>query len=452
MKKALVGFVALLALALPAAAQQPNIIIIMADDQSESLPIEAMPNVKNLIIDQGVRFTNSFADFSLCCPNRAAFLTGIGTHNHGIKTNDEGAGGGWDSYKPFEANSLPVWLQAAGYRTALLGKYVNGYDGSVKPVGWNRWLSPLGYYGGLPNDDGTIIQLAPDVYGVDLIASEAVEFMQSSPQPYFMVLAVRPPHFGSGNMAEPAVRYANASCPAAPRPPSFNEANVSDKPSWVKNLSSLSSSKIAAINTRYCQAYRALLAVNDLVGVVVAAAGANDIICYVSDNGFFYGEHRIESGKVHAYEPSLRVPMACRGPGIPVGEARSQLVNTLDLTASIIDWADAIPGRPLDGASLLPILADNSALWRGVIFFNADKKGDDSKKKATGVRTLTRKYVKYSDGFEELYDLALDPDELVNVKGNSAYSCDLTQLRALRNSMVTCSGAACFVPAPPPCP
>ena len=454
MMKQIAAFLFALMLAGPVWAQ-PNIIVIMTDDQSESLPIEAMPNVKSLIVDQGVRFTNSFTDFPLCCPDRASLFTGLASHNHGIKANQSKGNGGWRAYRPFEANSLPVWLQAAGYRTGLIGKYLNQYDESVVPPGWTRWMSGVGYYGGSTNDDGMLRQFGPGEYSTDVLAVEAVEFINSSTQPFFLMVAPRAPHTADSQKppaAIPATRHANAPAPNAPRSPSFNEANVKDKPSWVKSLSTLSGSAISDIDTAYRQAYRSLMAVDEMVAVIVAAAPPNTYICYTSDNGFFYGEHRIKEGKIYSYEPSLRVPLICRGPGIPAGETRGGLVNTLDLSATIIDWANATSGRVPDGKSFAPILADANASWRAAIFFSGDKTGNPNSKKSTGVRTLTRKYIKYADGFEELYDMVADPHELVNKKADPTYAADLMALRTLHTQLATCVGEACWIPAeePPP--
>src|SRR5262249_36016699 len=156
------------------------------------------------------------------------------------------------------------------------------------------------------------------------------------------------PHAGDGpgGMVQPASRHAAAPATNAPRPPSFNESDVSDKPDWVKALPSLSGDLISTIDSNYRSAYRAMLSVDEMVGSIVSALGpklANTYICFTSDNGYFYGEHRIRAGKVYPYEPSLRVPLICRGPGILTGEVRNQIVNNLDLSATVMDWADATP-------------------------------------------------------------------------------------------------------------
>jgi arylsulfatase A-like enzyme len=193
-----------------------------------------------------------------------------------------------------------------------------------------------------------------------------------------------------------------------------------------------------------------MLSVDEMVGSIVSALGpklANTYICLTSDNGFFYGEHRIRIGKVYPYEPSLRVPLICRGPGIPAGEVRNQIVNNLDLSATVMDWADATPGRTLDGRSFASVLADAQAAWRDAIFFSADSAIAATEIQATGVRMPSRKYVKWGDGFEELYDLVSDPNEIANKAGDANYAADLTALRALHSRLATCSGSSCWVGA-----
>src|SRR5687768_3352698 len=103
---------------MPSSAK-PNIVVILADDHDDTDVLALMPNLRSYVANKGVRFANSFVDFPACTPSRASFLTGLAARNHGIVTHDV-ATGGYRAYVPYESNSLPVWLQAAGYRTALI--------------------------------------------------------------------------------------------------------------------------------------------------------------------------------------------------------------------------------------------------------------------------------------------------------------------------------------------
>src|SRR4029078_5948919 len=105
----------------------PNIVVIMTDDQEDTGSMAYMPKTHALLAEKGVTFTNSFVNLPLCAPSRASFLPGQSAHNTGIKANNPVDSGGWGGFKDKEKNALPVWLKKAGYRTALIGKYLNRY-------------------------------------------------------------------------------------------------------------------------------------------------------------------------------------------------------------------------------------------------------------------------------------------------------------------------------------
>jgi arylsulfatase A-like enzyme len=172
----------------------------------------------------------------------------------------------------------------------------------------------------------------------------------------------------------------------------------------------------------------------------------NTVLIYTSDNGFLFGDHRL-IGKTAAYEGSIKVPLLMRGPGIPERETRDQLVNNLDLVATILDLAAAKPGVPLDGKSVRPLLADAKAPWRSAILIESPvTRFEKAANRYAGVRTATRKYVKYDSGFEELFDLAADPHELRNKAKDPAYASDLATLRGIEDTLKTCIGESCWVP------
>ena len=469
-----------------AAEAKPNIVIIVTDDQAEELTMGVLPDgrpllpkIKSLVLDQGVRFVNSFADFPLCCPYRASLLTGQASHNHGIKTNK----GGWFAYRSREPNSLPVWLQAAGYKTAIFGKYINDYgksvsDGRIKrssapttPPGWNEWFvfygrggqeteGDNGYFNWRASHNGTVLDFGTSTadYSTDVVFSRAVDFiLAQDSNPFFVLITPKAPHVADKHPALPAPRHKNVLPYAKMRVtrtseghPAYNEANTDDKPAWVKKLRLMNGKMQKKVDEMYQGALLSLLAVDEGVEAVINAiskAGKldNTFLCFTSDNGWFYGEHRIVKGKAHGYEPSLRVPLACRGPGIPAAEIRVQLVNNLDLAATIIDWAGARPGVALDGASLAPAFHDARAPWRSAIFFEGRTSRSETQA-VRGVRTAARKYMLYDDGSEELYDLERDPDELENRARADEYKTDLDKLRELTRSLQKCSGSACWVP------
>ena len=201
----------------------------------------------------------------------------------------------------------------------------------------------------------------------------------------------------------------------------------------------------------YRAALRSLQSVDDLVAAVIAALKDtgkldNTVVIYTSDNGFLFGDHRL-IGKTAAYEGSIKVPLLMRGPGIPEHQSRDQLVNNLDVTATIVDLAGAKPGVPLDGKSLVPLFTDAGAGWRSALLVESPATRFDKKtNRYAGVRTATKKYVRYEGGFEELFDLASDPYELKNEVGSSVHAADLSTLRGIHDTLKSCAGESCWVP------
>ena len=359
-------------------AFRPNVVMIMTDDQTvESMRV--MPNVKALLADQGVTFDNSFVSYALCCPSRATYLTGQYAHNHGVMGNAAPNGG---YYKLDSTNTLPVWLQRGGYQTIHLGKYLNGYgtrNATEVPPGWGLWygsVDPTTYrfYNYTLNENGKTVNYGTGTanYQTDVYAQKAVNLIAgqaADPRPFFLSVAFLAPHSGAPRDPDdpsglgtpsPAPRHRNVfRTQALPIPPSFNEADVSDKPAGVRNRPLLTAGRINGIREMYQQRLESLLAVDEAVARIVnqlSAIGKLDqtYIIFTSDNGFFHGEHRVPQGKVLLYEPSIRVPLIIRGPNIPAGQHRSQFVENIDLAPTIVAATGVQPGRVMDGRSLLP--------------------------------------------------------------------------------------------------
>jgi N-acetylglucosamine-6-sulfatase len=350
------------------APARPNVLVIMTDDQTVE-SVRVMANVRALLAAQGTTFENSFASFPLCCPSRATFLTGQYAHNHAVMGNAAPAGG----YEKLDhTNTLPVWLQRAGYRTVHIGKYLNGYgrrSATEVPPGWTEWYgsvdpSTYQFYNYTLNENGRTVRYGADPasYQADVYTRKAVDAVRrlAPGGPFFLNVAYLAPHSGGpresddpANLATPvpAPRHRNRFA-AEPLPvtPAFNEADVSDKPRGIRNRSVIGPGRVAAITEEYRQRLESLLAVDEGVAEVVAALRAtgeldNTLIVFTSDNGFFHGEHRVRTGKVLHYEPSTRVPLILRGPGIPRAAVRRQLVANIDLAPTIVSAARAAPGR-----------------------------------------------------------------------------------------------------------
>jgi N-acetylglucosamine-6-sulfatase len=432
----------------------------MTDDQTvESLRV--MTNVKRLLRDRGTTFASSFVTYSLCCPSRATFLTGQYAHNHGVMGNTPPAGG----YARLDhRNTLPVWLRAAGYYTAHVGKYLNGY-GRVNPrevpPGYDEWhgsVDPSTYrfYGYTLNENGTL-RTYGRAYQTDLYARKAVQIInRRAPlaDPFFLWVAFLAPHNGGpsepGDPAGqatpvPAPRHKNdfASEPL-PRPPGFNERDVSDKPIGIRRRPRLTSERISAIRENYQQRLESLLAVDEAVSRIVAALRATrelgrTLVVFTSDNGFFHGEHRVPGGKVLLYEPSIRVPLIMRGPGIPAGRRLTQHVANTDLAPTLVDAADARAGRVMDGRSLFPLVRNPGLqLGRDLLIERGPGQGD-----FRAVRTPRYLFAAYANGERELYDLARDPYQLQSRHASPSYRAVRRDLARRLAWLRTCSGAAC---------
>jgi N-acetylglucosamine-6-sulfatase len=229
-------------------AERPNVVLIVTDDL-DARSVEAMPAVRSLLHEQGVRFTNAFASTPLCCPARVSILRGQYVHNHGVLSNG-GPYGGFTTFRRRggEDSTVATWLQAAGYRTALLGKYLNGYpeeaDPTYVPPGWDEWYAfaggTSGFYADYElNENGRLVPYgsAPGDYSTDVLSAKATEFIErttTADQPFFLYLAPYAPHAPR----LPAPRHADTFADVqVPRSPAFNEADVSDKPGWVGSRS-----------------------------------------------------------------------------------------------------------------------------------------------------------------------------------------------------------------------
>jgi N-acetylglucosamine-6-sulfatase len=467
--RARVALTALLLLALaPAVADaKPNIVVLMTDDQTlDSMSV--MPKTTALLGERGTTFTRSFANYALCCPSRATLYTGQYAHNHGVLGNGLPAGG----YARLDkSNWLPLWLQTSGYRTMHVGKFLNGYGSDSLPTevppGFNDWHgtvdpSTYSFYGYTVNENGVLRTYGaarePDFYSTDFFARRANELIAAaapSRQPFFMSVAFVAPHSGlpgepddPRGHATPAVapRHVNAFA-SVPLPlgPAWNEADMSDKPVAMQQGRPIGFARAAAIQEGYQQRLESLLAVDDAVASIVGtlrSVGELDdtLIVFTSDNGFFHGEHRVPLGKLLPYEPSIRLPLLMRGPGVPEGAVRRQLVTNADLSPTILDAAGARPARAQDGRSLFHLLLDPGSQWGRELLIEG---GTNHGLTFTGLRNYRWKYVEHITGEVELYDLARDPDELVSLHADPALAPLRAELAARLAALRGCVGSGC---------
>jgi N-acetylglucosamine-6-sulfatase len=450
----------LLALA-PAADARPNIVVLMTDDQTlDSMSV--LPKTRALIGGEGTTFTRSFVNYSLCCPSRSTLYTGQYAHNHGVITNTPPNGG---FTRLDTSNWLPLWLQAAGYRTMHVGKFLNGYGRDAPPsvppgfTDWHGTVDPSTYnfYNFTVSENG-VPRAYTGVYSTDFIAARANELIAAaapSGQPFFMSVAFVAPHSGAPREADDppgiattavAPKYANAfaSLPL-PTPPSFNEADMSDKPLAMQARPAIGAVRAIRMQEAYQQRLESLLSVDDAVESIVSAlrsTGELDktLILFTSDNGFFAGEHRVPAGKVLPYEPSIRLPLLMRGPGVPSGATAGQLVTNADLAPTILDAADATPNRVEDGRSLLELVGDPGVEWGRELLLEG---GNAQGLTFTGLRNYRWKYIEHTNGEVELYDLERDPYELQSLHPDPAFADIKARLAARLAILRTCAGRTC---------
>ena len=430
-RTALATALALLAMAGSAWAR-PNVVLVMTDDQTQE-SIKVMPRTLGLLGTYGTTFDNSVVTFPLCCPSRATYLSGQYAHNHGVINNVPPFGG----FSRFDqANALGTWLQRAGYRTIHVGRTLNGYgtdtpDISLVPPGWNDWIVPVEptvyeYERWRMNENGQILELPdlthPGEFQTDYLTRRATELIGStapSGQPFFLSLTYPAPHVGRPSTAAPRHRGLLATAPL-PADPSFNEADVRDKPRIIRRRSRMDPFAAGVVATAYRQQLESLLSVDEGVAQVIEALRRtgtldNTLVIFTSDNGLVNGQHRVRQAKIFPYEPSIRVPLLMRGPGVPVGRHVFQQAANIDLAPTILDAADAQPGRLLDGRSLLPMAADPAnRSGRELVIENG--RGLRTQSQYRGLRNERYVYIRHDrTGERELYDLRLDPFQLRNL-------------------------------------
>ena len=465
--------------------RRPNVVVVMTDDQTvESM--RAMPQVQRLLADRGVTFANSFASNPVCCPSRATFLTGRYAHNTGVYRNSP-PHGGYDDFR--DRRTLPVALQRSGYFTAHIGKYLNGYglrtDPTAIPPGWSDWrgsvdASTYRMYGYTLNENGRLVTYGdydsedPENYQTDVYAEKAVALIERRAprhKPFFLNVAPLAPHTEALRRTSPgdddpptpsfpnprpAPRHAGAfATERLPKGPSFNEADVSDKPAEIRAMPPLTPQAMGGERNRYRSRLASLLAVDDMVariGRALRRTGELDdtLIVFTSDNGFLLGEHRIRTGKQYPYEESIRVPLVIRGPGVPRGETRRALAANVDLAPTILDYAGAKPPNRPDGRSLRKLMNEpRFEPGRAIALENwcqvDEACFDPEVPRYRGVRTNRYAYMEYPNGERELYDLERDPYELRSVHADSAYGRERRALGKLLARMRACRGSGCRI-------
>ena len=441
--------------------QSPNIVVVMTDDQTVN-QTRIMGATRRLLRNRGVSFTRAFASYPLCCPSRATFLTGQHSHNHGVLGNGTPIGG-FDALD--QQNTLGVWLQRAGYHTIQVGKFLNGYgvrNPRYIPPGWDEWVAAPDsttnrYFDYDLNVDGSIVRYggAPSDYKSDVYTETAVErirrrgLLGPAAEPFFLFVGYTAPHLPAIAATRDRNRFRGS---PLPRPPSFNERNVADKPRYIRRQRSLSAARVRRVARQHRSQLRSLLAVDAGIARIVTELSGQGLldetyVVFTSDNGFMSGEHRLPKGKYVPYEPSIRVPLIIRGPGLSPGARSEELVSNVDLAPTILDLTGARASVAVDGRSLMPFATNTGRRSDRPIFLEANTIDDPSPGiPYAGLRTRRFKYVRYRSGERELYDLARDPHELASRHRDRSYRATRAALARALARYRDCAGAGCRAP------
>lgn len=444
--------------------RRPNVVFVMTDDMRDD-DLRYLPRTRELIGERGLDLADAISPHPLCCPARAELVTGQYAQNNGVQHN-AGPFGGFQALDP--AIEVSSWFQAEGYRTAFVGKFLNGYSPEAsRPAGWSRWDALVrGVYDyrdfAFADDDRTPAAYR-DSYVTDVIAqrtNDVVRDFAERPEPFLVYSWHLAPHYRindrrAKSLPPPAKqdrgRFANARPPAMDQPV-FNERRVADQPRPFRNRRP---GEVSAIVAEHRARLRSLQAVDRAVESLVRTLREtgeldNTYLVFSSDNGYSLGEHRFV-GKNVLTQPALQIPLLVRGPGVVTGASSEVPATLVDLPVTFAALAGVSTGWTVDGASLVPTLRGEEQAFRDTTLVQTGESGGDGWA-YRGVRTDRYLYgVNGSDGF--LYDRLRDPGELVNLIDDPAYAAVRGELERRRSLLVSCAGASCnqrFGPLPEP--
>ncbi len=456
-----------------AAGKRPNIVFVLTDDLSLNL-LRYMPHVQALE-RRGLTFSNYFVSDSLCCPSRSSIFTGNFPHDTGVFGNTGKQGGYHVFYnRGEERHTFALTLQHAGYRTAMMGKYLNGYlngKGSPKnvpqthvPPGWSEWDVAGNAYSEFNydlNQNGVIHHYggAAKDYLVDVMAGLGARFVGNAARagkPFFLELATFAPHKPYTPAPRDAGRFPGLT---APRPKSF-DVLPKNPPAWLARHQPLTAAEIATINSAFRRRVQAVQAVDAMIARIeraLSAAGVarNTYIVFSSDNGLHTGEYRLMPGKMTAFDTDIHVPLVVAGPGVPAGRRTGAIAENIDLAKTFTGLAGTTLAG--DGHSLVSLLHGRQPTgWRSAALVehhgpDLDGGDPDFQQSPSGnprtyeaMRTAQFLYVEYNNGEREFYDLRHDPFELDNL-ARRLTAASRARLHRELNAIRNChTGTACW--------
>ncbi|WP_316751370.1 sulfatase family protein [Streptomyces herbicida] len=454
------------------AAKRPNIVFVLTDDMSSNL-LPYMPQVRKLQ-SQGMTFSDYVVSNSLCCPSRSSIFTGRYPHNTGVLGND-GPNGGFDAFhnNGLERDTFATALRAKGYRTAMMGKYLNGYDPKATvdgqqpyvPPGWSQWDVVGGGYKGYNYKLAHNHRIEPHGnrtkdYLTDVLSKKGQSFIKKSAaanKPFLLEVALFTPHGPSTPARRDKHDFPGLKAPTGP---AFDKLPT-NAPPWLARQHRLTQREKNTIDKKFRKRARSLQAVDKMVGelrstLTRAGVADNTYVVFSSDNGFHLGEYRLKAGKQTAFDTDVRVPLVIAGPRVAAGSTSSAQVSNIDFAPTFQRIGGAAASSRADGHSLLPLLDGGpDAGWRTANLIehrHADQSPGDpdnhggesiSPPNYHAMRTNSYTYVEYASGAKEYYDLRTDPDELHNIAGRLGR----TRLAELHDALIRlqdCRGDGCW--------
>jgi N-acetylglucosamine-6-sulfatase len=446
---------------------RPNVVFVLTDDLAWNL-VPYMPHVRQLQ-RQGLTFDHYFVTDSLCCPSRSSIFSGRFPHDTRVFTNMAPDGG----FQVFhdrgeERRTYATAIQPRGYRTAMMGKYLNGYlpNTLFVPPGWTDWRVAGNAYAEFDynlNENGRLVPYGgmPADYLTDVLAAKGAEFIDGAAaarRPFALEIATFAPHAPYTPAPRDANRFPTV---RAPRGPAFDRDNV-NPPAWLGQRPPLRPEQIARIDTAFRKRVQAVQAVDALIGRLEATLRARGLaddtyIVFSSDNGYHMGEHRLMPGKMTAFDSDIRVPLIVAGPGVPRGRTTARIAENVDLLPTFAELAGGRPSPDVDGHSLLPLLRGRPvARWRTAALIEhhgRDLATGDPDHPAPGsgnpttyeaIRLANAVYVEYRGSGREYYRIDRDPAERVNVFGRLS-AAERARLHARLAALAGChGGAACW--------
>jgi len=466
------------------AATAPNVVLFLIDDATVA-DVDQMPLVQALVADQGVTFNRNYSPDPLCCPARATLLAGQYPHNHGVQDNVAPLGG----FSQFDDSSTIATHLDQTHLTGLFGKYLNDNDQPLYvPPGWDAFKIPTGettyrFVSQTMNVNGELVMF-PGKQATAVYGRQTRTLMSNAHErtvPFFAYTSFVAPHRGSPHSDYPddidspwvAPRDRYTQPRVMPADPTIGEADVSDKPAIIQSAPTYSPADYAYIAERNAQRIESLQAVDRQIGATInhlAAMGEleNTYVVVASDNGQMQGQHRITQGKGTAYEPSARVPLLIRGPGISPDTSYDGVTGLQDFLPTVLAMTGQGVGQASstsDGVNLLGLIDGTESSSRPILIeiaqrsrftdIQVERGAEVSQRVSDRISSVAYQFrgVVTGDGFKyvehqltgevELYDLNVDPFEEASVHANPAYEQKMVELAALLRRYENCSGAEC---------